>query len=303
MTEYRRWLAAERGLAFDDYARLWRWSVDDLEAFWASIWDFFEVRPPTSPPPRPRLAARCRAPSGSPALGLNYAEHVFRDRERLGDSPSSTPPSCASSASSAGASCAHRSRASPPACARSGSSPATASSPTSRTPRGDRRLPRHRFDRRDLVAAARPTSAPASVVDRFAQIEPKVLLAVDGYRYGGKDFDRTRRPRRACRRGCRASSTPWSSPTSTPTPTSPRLRDAIAWDELEAAGAGAELGLRAGPVRPPALGPLLLRHHRAAEGDRPGPRRDPARAPEEAPPARRPASPATASSGSRPPAG
>ena len=44
LTTYTRWLAAERGMHFDGYHDLWQWSVDDIEAFWASIWDFFEVR-------------------------------------------------------------------------------------------------------------------------------------------------------------------------------------------------------------------------------------------------------------------
>ena len=57
-------------------------------------------------------------------------------------------------------------------------------------PRGDRRLPRHRLASAPSGRAARPTSAPPASIDRFAQIEPKVLFAVDGYRYGGKDFDR-----------------------------------------------------------------------------------------------------------------
>ena len=44
MTRYMRWLADERDLDFDgDYRRLREWSVDDLDAFWRSIWDYFEV--------------------------------------------------------------------------------------------------------------------------------------------------------------------------------------------------------------------------------------------------------------------
>ena len=66
-----------------------------------------------------------------------------------------------------------------------------------------------------------PDFGPASVIDRFAQIEPKVLFAVDGYRYGGKDFDRTRDRRRAAGGDAEPRSTPSSSPTSTPSPTSP----------------------------------------------------------------------------------
>ena len=42
-----------------------------------------------------------------------------------------------------------------------------------------------------IWSSAAPEFGARSVIDRFAQIEPKVLLAVDGYRHGGKDFDRT----------------------------------------------------------------------------------------------------------------
>ena len=47
ITRYQRWLHDTRGLQFDDYGALWRWSVDDLDAFWRSIWDYFDVRSPT----------------------------------------------------------------------------------------------------------------------------------------------------------------------------------------------------------------------------------------------------------------
>ncbi len=77
-----------------------------------------------------------------------------------------------------------------PACGRWASSAATASSPTCRTsPRRSPPSSRSRASARS-GRAARPTSAPARSIDRFAQIEPKVLLTVDGYRYGGKDHDR-----------------------------------------------------------------------------------------------------------------
>ena len=67
------------------------------------------------------------------------------------------------------------------------------------------------------------------------------------------------------------------------------LRGTIGWDAAARERKGRRAQLRARPLRPPALGPLLLRHHRAAEGDRPGPGRHPARAAEEAaPPPRRP---------------
>ena len=44
---YQDWLRAQRGLSFDSYDALWRWSVGDLRAFWQSIWDYFDLRSPT----------------------------------------------------------------------------------------------------------------------------------------------------------------------------------------------------------------------------------------------------------------
>ena len=118
-----------------------------------------------------------------------------------------------------------------------------------------------------------PDFGARSVIDRFEQIEPKVLLAVDGYRYNGKDFDRSESRRRHPWRGRRAIVTLG-------------YLDGSGWqDGFDAATSRAEV--RARPLRPPAVGPLFLGHDRAAEGDRPGPGRDPARAPEEAAPARR----------------
>src|SRR6476620_9254970 len=79
MTRYMHWLAAERGRAFDDYQSLWEWSVNELEEFWASIWDFFEVRAST---PYSRVLADRAMPGASWFGGaeLNFAEHVFRDK-------------------------------------------------------------------------------------------------------------------------------------------------------------------------------------------------------------------------------
>ncbi len=43
ITRYMRWLGEHRGLAFDGYADLWEWSVHDLEGFWSSVWEYFEI--------------------------------------------------------------------------------------------------------------------------------------------------------------------------------------------------------------------------------------------------------------------
>ncbi|MFD0788516.1 acetyl-coenzyme A synthetase N-terminal domain-containing protein, partial [Micromonospora azadirachtae] len=74
---YLRWLREHRGLDFADYEALWRWSVTDLEAFWRSIWDHFEVVAHTAP----TATLTGRSMPGArwfPGAALNYAENVLR---------------------------------------------------------------------------------------------------------------------------------------------------------------------------------------------------------------------------------
>ncbi len=122
-------------------------------------------------------------------------------------------------------------------------------------------------------ASCAPEFGAHSVVDRFGQIEPKVLLAVAGYGYGSKDVDR-REQVAEIRAGLptveHVVHVPYGENT---------LPDSTPWSDL-LAGAGRSR-VRPGPVRPPAVRAVLLRHHRQAEGDRAQPRRDPAGAPEE----------------------
>ena len=120
-----------------------------------------------------------------------------------------------------------------------------------------------------------PDFGPASVIDRFGQIEPKVLFAVDGYRYGGKDFDRreTIAELQAAMPSLRGTVV---LPYLDPDPNLSPLRDATRWDELLARRGRRRAELRARALRGPALGPLLLGHDRAAEGDRAEPGRHPA---------------------------
>ena len=135
-------------------------------------------------------------------------------------------------------------------------------------------------------ATCAPEFGPRSVIDRFGIVEPKVLLAVAGYRYGDKRDRPARRGGRDPRRAARRSSTSCTCPT-------PAATD----DALPGRGRVGRPARRAGPlefdpvaVRPPALRAVLVRHDRAAEGDRPRPRRHPRRAlqeprPELGPPA------------------
>jgi len=184
MTRYMRSL--DRG--FETYDELWRWSVDDLEGFWASLWDWFDIR---AAKPYERVLGRREMPGTEwfPGAELNYAEHVFR---------AATPGAPA---------IVHATEGEPVAEV----SWDELSERVARCAAGLRRLGVGRGDR---VAAYMPnvpetviaflataslgaiwsSCAPEfgvpTVIDRFKQIEPKVLLAIEGYRYGGKDFDR-----------------------------------------------------------------------------------------------------------------
>ena len=77
MGRFAGWLDANRGMRFDGYDELWRWSVDDLEGFWSAVWEYFDVR--TSTPPTQVLSSTSM-PGARWFEGatLNYAEHALR---------------------------------------------------------------------------------------------------------------------------------------------------------------------------------------------------------------------------------
>src|SRR5437899_9620178 len=79
ITRYREWLNETRGLGLEGYHDLWQWSVDQLEAFWASIWEFFEVE---ASAPYERVLTRREMPGAEwfPGARLSYAEHAFCGR-------------------------------------------------------------------------------------------------------------------------------------------------------------------------------------------------------------------------------
>ena len=73
------WLGADRGLVFDRYQDLWRWSVTDPDAFWLALWDYFEIRADSSPD----VALADSLMPGArwfPDVRLNYAEQLFSGR-------------------------------------------------------------------------------------------------------------------------------------------------------------------------------------------------------------------------------
>ena len=101
-----------------------------------------------------------------------------------------------------------------------------------------------------IWSSCSPDFGASSVVDRFAQIEPKVLFCVDGYRYGGRTSTASRWSPGSSRR-CRPSSTPSSSPTSTPAPTSRGSKARSPGTTCSASGEGAELDFEQVPFDHP----------------------------------------------------
>ena len=157
---------------------------------------------------------------------------------------------------------------------------ATGSSPTPRTSprRSSRSSPRRRSARRGR--AARPSSACGRSSTASPRSSPAVLVAVDGYRYGAKD-DRPARPgRRDRRRPADAAPRrprPVPRPSATATGCRRRGRAAAPDGPHDVVGRAARHARRAvvhaGCRRPPAVRAVQLGHHRAAQGDRPRPRR------------------------------
>jgi acetoacetyl-CoA synthetase len=213
MTRFMRFAGARRGRAFADYDELWRWSVAELEEFWACIWEFCGVR---ASKPYERVLGSHEMPGTRWFEGaeLNYAENLL-----LGPVPDADgqpisenlPPNAQSAGRDPGeVAVLHVSELrdqNPPAQLTRGELTAQ----VARAAGGLRALGVRRGDRvvayvpnipETLIAflatasigaiwsSAAPEFGARSVIDRFAQIEPKVLLAVDGYRHGGKDFDR-----------------------------------------------------------------------------------------------------------------
>jgi acetoacetyl-CoA synthetase len=238
MTRYMRWLADERGLEFGDYESLWRWSASEIEDFWASIWDFFEVE---ASAPYSEVLRDHAMPGANwfPGALLSYPQHIFRNRN-----DADVAVRHASELRDLGELTWGELR-----------------DQVARAAAGLRELGVGRGDRvvaympnipETLVAflataslgaiwsSCSPDFGASSVVDRFAQIEPKVLFCVDGYRYGGRDFDRTE-----VVAGLQSAMLTLERtvvlPYLAPEPDLSKLDRAITWDDLLASGEGATL--------------------------------------------------------------
>jgi acetoacetyl-CoA synthetase len=248
LVEFMRWLERERGLAFDGYDELWQWSVDDLDGFWSAIWEFFEVQ--ADGDPSPVLASR-EMPGAEwfPDTRLNYAEHVFAGKGE-GEVAILHASELRELEEMSWGELRWQVAATAAGLRRFG------------VQRGDRVVAYLPNIPEAIVAflatasigavwsSCSPDFGSASVIDRFAQIEPKVLFAVDGYRYGGKDFDRrdtVARLQEAMPSLERTVVLPYLDPEPDLSP----LRDAMRWDELQRDGEGAELSFERVPFDHP----------------------------------------------------
>lgn len=191
IARYLDWLRRERGQDFADYHALWDWSVQEPEAFWATIWDYFKVK--ASAPYRRVLDRRTMVGAQwFEGARLNYAEHLLRYEQQAAPGQtafhhlSETRPLALLSWQELGG----QVRILATQMRKLGVAP------------GDRvvsympNVPETAVAMMATVAigaiwsSAAPEFGTKTVTERFTQIEPKLLFAADGYRFGGRDFDR-----------------------------------------------------------------------------------------------------------------
>jgi acetoacetyl-CoA synthetase len=185
---FMQWLREARGLGFDDYHALWQWSVDDLASFWSAVWQFFDIQADGDP----TVVLASEAMPGArwfPGVRLNYAEHAFRHADAarpalLARMEGREPVAVgwAQLGADVGALAAFMRQAGVQPGERVVSylpnTPQTVTAFLACASIGA------------VWSSCSPDMGPSVVLDRFRQIEPVVLFAVDGYSYNGKWFDR-----------------------------------------------------------------------------------------------------------------
>jgi acetoacetyl-CoA synthetase len=189
VTAFIRWLARERGLTFDSYPALWRWSVTDLDGFWQAVWDYCGIE--ASAPPTAVLGRRTMpGAEWFPGARLNYAQHVLR-REQPGADALYYQSEATPLAGLAWPDLANSVRVLATRLRAMGVRP------------GDRVASCMPNTPPTVIAMLATTSIGAvwtscspdfggrGVSDRFGPLSPKVLFCVDSYRYGGRDYDRS----------------------------------------------------------------------------------------------------------------
>lgn len=190
MAQFERFVAQTKGLTFEDYNAMWRWSIDDLDAFWNAIWDFFDIRASVRPE---KLLMKREMPNMKWGTGgrMNYVDNILKhsegretelalivQSETFGRSDMAWGELRRQVASVA----AHLSKMG--------------------VQEGDRVvaiLPNTETALIAFLASASlgavwslcaPDMGHVAILDRFKQIAPKVLIAQDGYVHAGKMIDR-----------------------------------------------------------------------------------------------------------------
>ncbi len=194
---YQNWLRDTRGLSFDTYDALWQWSVTDLAAFWQSIWDYFEIESPT---PHHAVLTNPTMPGAQWFTGaqVNYARQVFR---HVAPASAAGLPAVLSHGERSLKSGSPARELSWPELQRQVASLALHLRAQGVQP-GDRvaaylpNIPEAMVAFLATVSIGgvwslcAPDMGTSAVLDRFKQIAPTVLIAIDSVTYGGRDIDR-----------------------------------------------------------------------------------------------------------------
>ena len=193
ISRYQQWLEREQGLVFADYEALWRWSVSDLRGFWGSLWRFFEIESPT-PYQTELVEPVMPGARWFPGARVNYARQLLRHADAA---HAAGHPAIVFQGERMAAPVAFGW----PELQRQVASLAQELVAMGVQP-GDRVgawLPNIPETVVAFLACASigavwsvcsPDMGPVAVLDRFRQIAPKVLIAVDGQFHGGKAIDR-----------------------------------------------------------------------------------------------------------------
>ncbi len=189
---YQDWLKANRGLSFDSYNALWQWSITDIDAFWQSMWDYFDLQSPT---PHTQVLNKNVMPGGQWFSGaqVNYAHQVLRHVKPAHDA-GFMAVICRNEKGQ------HREMSWPELSQQVASLAlhlkAQGVAPGDRVAAYLPNIPEAMIAFLATVSIGAvwsicaPDMGTLAVLDRFKQIEPKILIAVDGVSYGGRDHDR-----------------------------------------------------------------------------------------------------------------
>ncbi|HYY18325.1 MAG TPA: AMP-binding protein, partial [Streptosporangiaceae bacterium] len=195
VSHFARWLTQHgRARLSGDYLELWRWSVDRLDEFWSAIWDYFGVRSVT---PYQRVLSGSAMPGAEWFTGaqVSYVEHMFRgrdpDRVAVIDAEESAQPGQGPVSRHltwrmlreqvAGLAVALRELDVGPGDRVAGYVPNAAEAVIAFLATASLGA---------VWSGCGQDYSPAAAAERLGQLEPVVLMAADGYRYGGRAFDR-----------------------------------------------------------------------------------------------------------------